>query len=218
LVISEKTGKNCFECNRCGYCCSYFGKSKTLPVFEFEIFGLIKEAKKKGITLVFVPENILLDKKSGKLFCMNYGMSVMPCPFLAKNKGVYGCSIYENRPLICRKFPLEKNPVFHGIKKHSFFDCPNLDSDKILDRLNKTDCLNNKNPKRVKEEFIGIFGKEIWKSSLNIDKIKSEISKKLKNLEKKGKTEIVSIGWIDVKSHDIIGVFEFFRQIEKRVV
>ena len=107
----KRTDNQRFECRRCGYCCSNFGKSRTLPVFEFEIPGLKERAKQEGVVLVFVPENVFLDKRSGQLFCLNYGMAVMPCPFLIENKGLHGCSIYKNRPLICRKFPLEKNPL-----------------------------------------------------------------------------------------------------------
>lgn len=208
-----------FECQRCGYCCRDFGGSKTLPVFEFEIPGLKYQAKKKKSVLVFVPENIFLDKKSGQIFCLNYGLSNMPCPFLTKNQGVFGCSIYENRPLICRKFPLEKNPLFHEITKESFFDCDNLYADKTLSCVQKeNNCLNNK---QVEKQFIEIFGKNVWNASLGVDKIKLRINKELKELEVLEKIEPVSVDWIDSKNPEIIGVFEFldkYKQTKTSVV
>lgn len=215
----KKTNNPGFECRRCGYCCSDFGKSKTLPVFEFEIPILKKQAKNKGIVLVFVPENIFLDKKSGGLFCLNYGMAVMPCPFLIKEKKFYSCSIYKNRPLICRKFPLEKNPLFHDIKKSSFFDCNYLNSERLLKFVEKENrCLNTENKKsqdKIQKLFIEIFGKGVWDSSFKVDKIKTIIKKRLKELDKQGKTEITSVDWIDVKKHNVRGVFEFLEKLKQ---
>ena len=216
----EKNLKKClFECQRCGYCCQNLGKSKTIPVFGFEIPELEKQAKKQKKALVFTPENMLLDRKSGQLFCLNYGLAIMPCPFLRKEKNktnLFGCSIYDYRPLICRKFPLEKNPFFHDLSKSMFFDCDYLNPDKILKFIkNKTGCLNNlnKKPKIMKKEFIGIFGKETWDASLKIDGIKYVINSKLEKLEREGKIDIVSMDWIDVNKYkNIIDVFEFLKK------
>ncbi len=205
--------KTTFKCKECGCCCKYFGLSKTLPVFSFEIPKLQKQAKKHNKKIIFVPENILLDKKSGILFCLNYGMANMPCPFLEQSERKSKCLVYVHRPLICKKFPLEKNPLFHEIKKGSFFDCDNLNSDKVLKYIKKKNrCLNNK---QIEKQFIEIFGKEIWKASLEIDKIKTRINKKLKRLEKSKDIDICNMDWIDIKKYKVIDVFEFL-EIQKR--
>lgn len=216
-IINKKLNGSYFKCHSCGFCCSWFGRSNTLPVFEFEIPQLEMNAKKQGIDLIFVPENVLLDKKSGNLFCLNYGMAIMPCPFLIKSNKNNLCSIYKKRPLICRKFPLEKNPLFHKIKKGIFFDCPNLDPNKAVEKLKQTGCLNKENKKyknKIKEKSIEIFGKEIWDASLSVDRLKSEINNKIKELENLGKIEICFADWVDVKKHKIMGVFEFLEKYE----
>ncbi|MFW6283062.1 MAG: YkgJ family cysteine cluster protein [Minisyncoccales bacterium] len=207
--------KNKFVCKNCGYCCRNFGKSKTLPLFEFEIPKIEEKAKNLQKTVVFIPENILIDKKSGTLFCMNYGMAVMPCPFLEKSgDNKQTCSIYPDRPLICRKFPLEKNPLFHKLKKSNFFDCDYFDSDEILKSIKKGNrCSNNE---QTKKQFTEIFGKEIWEASLTVDKIKDKLNKNLSRLEELKKIEIASGEWIDTKGKEIIGVFEFLKKIKDK--
>ena len=66
------------ECSKCGQCCSAF-----LPLTRTEFKRLRKLAKKQGI---YVHEGADVD---------------CTCPFLDGNNR---CSIYEDRPMICRLF------------------------------------------------------------------------------------------------------------------
>ena len=134
-----KNMRNKFICKGCGECCKKFGKGKnsSLPLFEWEVEQYKELAKQKGINLNISPLHYFLDKKSGFVFCLNYGMFNTPCPFLQENK----CSIYDYRALICRQFPLLNVPEIVKENKESmktnnigasdfFSHCPNFENQK----------------------------------------------------------------------------------------
>jgi len=145
-----------FKCKNCGACCRDFGKHKNLPLFEWEAEDLRKIAKERGIELNIKPtkDNIHLDKKSGEMFSLLYGMFNVPCPFHIDNK----CSIYEQRPLICRQFPLHHTPLASKDQPYgadAFLMCQNFDSE--LDFNN-----HFKETKEVKKEEIIDYLKETY--------------------------------------------------------
>ena len=77
-------------------------------------------------------------------------------------------------------------------------------------------CLNNRIRKKnqdIRKQFIDIFGKGVWDASLEIDKIKSFITKKLKDMEDQEKIDLVEVDWIDPKKYSVIGVFEFLERL-----
>lgn len=87
IIDFTKNGK----CSRCGGCCSNF-----LPLTEDEIKRL-KELASKPTT-------------EGQIKVTEAGDFIMTCPFLIMNNddcGTY-CSIYEDRPLICKSFICNK--------------------------------------------------------------------------------------------------------------
>jgi len=83
----------------------YKANERGLPLLEWEKEELEKLAKKKGITLKIEPFDLGFDKKNSLYFFIYYTLNQEPCPFLENNK----CSIYNNRPLVCRFFPLSKS-------------------------------------------------------------------------------------------------------------
>jgi Fe-S-cluster containining protein len=113
-----------FICEGCGNCCKKFGP-KGLPLFDFEKERALKIAKQLGLKLDIRPTEIV----DGKTVL--YGMFSEPCPFLKDNK----CSIYDERFLICRQFPIFSTASFKFSKISGvpeFMECPNFDCKKKL--------------------------------------------------------------------------------------
>lgn len=87
-----------FECERCPDCCTRLlnmtdGKEHGIYLAPEEIVHFPKES-------VFP-----LFRSGGKVFA--YQLATHDCPNLVtKENGHMGCKIYQNRPLICRSFPL----------------------------------------------------------------------------------------------------------------
>ncbi|MBS3097151.1 YkgJ family cysteine cluster protein [Candidatus Woesearchaeota archaeon] len=104
-----------FECRKCGNCCKvlstkplketpYFMDriiicvaNTTLPMHDWEM----GEFKKKGYDNLIVPSKIIYDLNSNKSIIIEYTLTQNNCPQLENNL----CSIYENRPLVCKSFP-----------------------------------------------------------------------------------------------------------------
>lgn len=78
-----------FSCKKCGACC----KGWTIPLFLPDLDRLIKILGPEKLFL-----NTCLSEGGYATFLLEEDGS---CPFLRLNK----CSIYRNRPLICRAFP-----------------------------------------------------------------------------------------------------------------
>lgn len=173
-----------FNCKKCGKCCRIFNSKGggTLPLFyeekkRFEI--LLENLKLKGR---FIAENILFDKISGKLFCLNWGLCTEPCIFL----GEEGCVIYEQRALICKAFPV---------------------GSEIINRDTAMSC-DSVNLKEVGS--VRYFNKETINARREIEKRKVDFFEKLEK-EGEIKIKVVG-DWIDAKNNykKIIDVEEFF--------
>ncbi|MDP3027729.1 MAG: YkgJ family cysteine cluster protein [Nanoarchaeota archaeon] len=87
LLFRNYTVAKDFKCARCGKCCRF----KVEP--SEEDIKRIKKAGKKD----FMQGKFLKRAKEDK-----------KCIFLTSKKGVVKCSIYKNRPEICRKWPNSK--------------------------------------------------------------------------------------------------------------
>ena len=127
-----------FECKQCGNCCIDFGESGFLPLHPWEAEILKKLADEKGVILNIKPKGCFFDKKHNLAFFLQYGLYNNPCPFYINNL----CSIYDNRPLVCKSFPLSRDPIM-SLKyspERGFF-------------TNFADCKNH-NPKDELKDFI----------------------------------------------------------------
>jgi len=71
-----------------------------IAVFKKEKDLLLKLAKDKGLALSIKPLRGFMGK-DGKICVFKWFIDHDECPFLLNNS----CSIYENRPLVCRAFP-----------------------------------------------------------------------------------------------------------------
>ena len=85
------------ECSKCGACCGCF-----LPLSKKEI----REIKRLVIANKIEPHKI-------PVVCMSIDLT---CPFL--DLKTHLCSIYDNRPHICRVFKCDKKPT-----PEDFSDC-----------------------------------------------------------------------------------------------
>lgn len=166
---------NKFHCKQCGECCKNFGDGDTLPLFNREKKFYEELAVQTGVDIKFVPENILLDKKSGIMFCLNWGLKGNPCPFLIGNK----CSIYNNRALICRAFPIHKIPDdIRSVNLGCFMTCINNDSKNII---------------LSRKRFEEIYSLDSIYSRLEIDKRKRFMEDKLIFLQKNNMISLVKM-------------------------
>jgi len=83
-----------FECEHCGNCC----KGNILTLLPHEVPKLTKLAQKLNLPIPNIMADTRFIKPVFKLFAT-------PCPFWTGDR----CKIYENRPLICRAYPIRPN-------------------------------------------------------------------------------------------------------------
>jgi Fe-S-cluster containining protein len=121
-----------FICTQCGECCHIREKKNFSQEeehayyrFMFNKFGiiylaslnhitinvwpeekdiLVSEAKKKNIELRIKPKRALYNLKNQELIILDYYIDHDTCPFFDKKNKL--CQIYNERPLICRSYPL----------------------------------------------------------------------------------------------------------------
>ena len=126
-------GKTVFNCTQCGECCNIREKDKGISnedeekyrQYMFNNFGIIylarltditinvwpeeaetlkNEASLRGIKLKLIPKRAIYDKSHHELIILDYFIDHDICPFFNNEDKL--CTIYEQRPLICRSYPL----------------------------------------------------------------------------------------------------------------
>lgn len=182
-----------FECKCCGVCCSNFGDAdhKYLPIFECEVDSYKKIAKTKNVKIGFKPVKYLLDKKSGIVFVYLYGMTTEPCPFLENKK----CSVYEDRAIICRQFPLLWTAKLHigdNFGASCFSECPKFNCKKEFDDKFPID--------EIQKEEIDNYLKETYENCFDSAVLSNTIGRKILEI---------------IKKHDVAGDFKL-KQIEEK--
>ncbi len=85
-----------YYCSSCSKCCN-----GNVPIHPAEAFELSKYA---GIPI----EELVQEERSKNHFWLNYDKNNLACMFLEDGQ----CSIYDRRPLVCRKFPVNFAVVF----------------------------------------------------------------------------------------------------------
>jgi len=177
-----------FKCLQCGACCKNIsGKltsSRGLPLFEWEVNKIKILAKRYKLNIKIKPIDIVLDKKSNSYFCTGYLLANEPCAFLKNNK----CLIHKNRPIICRAFPIAKNPLFlNNIPNLSCFSkCPKFNFNNFLS--NSLNLKEGKSYEISKKEIIKkykkVFDKETMAASFARDNIFRDFNNLMYNLSK----------------------------------
>lgn len=124
---NKMTKNNTFTCVKCGHCRENINNSKGLPfdptskprdnfkvtleplstgglvLFPWEREPLIKLAKKMGVKVDIRLSAGLFSKTDKSIVIVEYILHCDKCPFLSNSKT---CDIYNDRPLICRTFPI----------------------------------------------------------------------------------------------------------------
>lgn len=182
-----------FECQCCGWCCRNFGDAdhKYLPIFEWEVKNYQRIADGRKIKISFKLVRYLLDEKSGIVFVYLYGMTTQPCPFLEKNR----CSIYDDRAIICRQFPLlwtAKLHIGNTFGASCFSDCPKFNSKEEFD--------NHFPFKEISKEEIDNYLKETYGSCFDSAALSNTLGRKILDI---------------IKKHDIARDFKL-KQIEEK--
>lgn len=116
-----------FKCINCGICCGdTIKKKRHILMLKEEVDQLSNITHKKIIDF-----SSTYNDKSPYLFEMKK-KDDGKCVFLSPKNT---CSIYANRPLICRCYPFELVNQTNGIYKFSFTnECPGINSDNLLNK------------------------------------------------------------------------------------
>ncbi len=103
-IIRSGKNKN-FECKQCGRCCLLYGSC--LPAFPKDLELWEKEGRDDILAWVEFPGDLWTNQENHK--------EVDRCPWLRKfpNKNKYYCRIYDVRPEVCRKYPVDKEQALH---------------------------------------------------------------------------------------------------------
>lgn len=166
-----------FRCICCGECCRKISDEdsslKGLPLFEWEVEKIKKLAEQNKIKIDIKPIDYVFDRKSKKYFCTGYSLTQEPCPFLKDKK----CLIHKDRPIVCRAFPVARNPeFFDDVPDLSCFSkCPNFDFKAFLrESLGLEEGKDfNLSKEKLNEEYAKTFDKEIMENSLKRDSVLS---------------------------------------------
>lgn len=139
-----RCGKIPEKCSRCGECCRFeVAKSLTkeeeesvltaifrktgfiypyglsspgLDIQSYEYGRIQKLAEEKGINLELRPKKVIYDAKRQLTIVFDWLLPCTECPFLQKKNG---CSIYSERPDICKLFPDIGQKIAEVEKRHS---------------------------------------------------------------------------------------------------
>lgn len=204
-----------FECLKCGNCCKNFGSNESfsgLPLFEWEKQDFESLAKEKKIKLEITSTNTLFDKKSKQYVCLTYSMKNQPCPFLSNNM----CSNYEKRPIVCRSFPLARNPIIDDepIGMNCFMHCPNFNPRLFLqENLQMGEGKNLPiSELKISGEYKKIFGEKILVYEAMHSNIWKYIKDKIRELEEE---EIVDFENVKINPSPFknISFFDFLVKI-----
>ncbi len=204
-----------FSCNGCGWCCKNFGDLGWLPVYNWEKEFLETKAKERGISLKFVPVDLILDKRTNSAICFQFGMKNEPCPFLTTDNK---CSIYESRPLVCRAYPLAQEVLLRDPPKFdlsSFGHCENLDvKELMIKHFGVIEGIENKMKKsEMVRKYIEAFG---YDPLISIEKggiLKRLADMQMKNLITNRIVKLRKIGKYDYDKYQPIDILSFFKKI-----
>jgi len=128
-------------CNRCGGCCKIrenfrmdvvdeltikqkvYARTRVLYLYPMNRYTislsneekarLERIAKERNISISILPKKVIYDVKTDKAVVWDWFVDHEICPFL---KGDNECTIYEDRPEICRMFPEIKNEQMFEIQ------------------------------------------------------------------------------------------------------
>ncbi len=205
-----------FKCKKCGSCCRNLRDKNTdfvgLPLFEWEAKELKKLAKERGIKINIEPADIVFEEKSKLYPCAKFLLKQESCPFLLNDK----CTIYSKAPIVCKAFPLQKNPLIskNECDFSAFIECKNFDFRKFFKssfNLSEGDEYRISREK-ITSEYLKTFGEEILVYATIQGLINSYIIQSITHLIKEGKIKLTSISSTDTKKYPVTPFFEFLKK------
>lgn len=200
-----------FECKKCGHCCINMGEKNYLPLWEWEVDRLKELAEKKGISINIRPVDMMLDKRTNLSVSMQYQIRA-PCPFLINNE----CSIYKERPLICKSFPMVNDVYFSGNTIDlDIGDCNAFTSEEYKFAIKGTiEDGKFEIPKgELKKRYINFFGEEIFYYSVLMHQIKAYALTILKHMIENKMIKFRKISKFDYDKYNSVPIFEFAKRL-----
>jgi Fe-S-cluster containining protein len=158
-----------------------------------ELDKLKKKCEKTGLSL------------SGFVFCLEYGMFNQPCPFLENNK----CSIYNNRALVCRQFPIFYVPQFNPTGTFGgdcFLKCQHFENKKQLDDNFKVGSRNS--AQDIIDYLKEVYG-ECYDYALQSNALKKFLADFLQTMIKQKQIKLREISKFDLSKYKVMSFFDF---------
>lgn len=100
----------------------------TISLTHDEAVRMAAEAKKRKITLKIFPKKVLYDPKTHKAVVFDWFVDHDVCPFL---EGKNNCTIYADRPKICKDFP------FHHLENSGLDEIKTFISERKFELLDE---------------------------------------------------------------------------------
>lgn len=129
-----------FVCRGCGKCCRNIkqgdsessetdmvkvmdDKGTGIPVMDWELDRIRAGADRLGVFVDLVPHHVLLSSKDD-IIVATWSLNHNVCPFIGEDRR---CRIYEDRPMVCRAYPLSMKRGADGSKGVVVStDCPGV--------------------------------------------------------------------------------------------
>ncbi|MEM2990114.1 MAG: YkgJ family cysteine cluster protein, partial [Halobacteria archaeon] len=127
-----------FQCRKCGHCCRNLKRLRrledigadkrplyileediSLSLYEWEVEDFQLAGEKLGKRISVIPVLICIDQLSNTPLSLIWNILDSDCPFLSESNL---CLIYEQRPIICRIFPVRVSGIFLRTSRLKFSD------------------------------------------------------------------------------------------------
>jgi len=156
-----------------------------LPVFDWETGKIKEEARKKGKYASLRPLWVAIDYKDRPVVVM-WNLDHNDCPFLEENK----CTIYGNRPTICRSFPVTDSGLMQAMKRAASIRVASSTACRCWKE--QIPDMGKMTVNEMYKFFYGIFG-DSYKAALEYDMQMVFIVRIIQDLVDKGKIKPVYI-------------------------
>lgn len=187
-----------FQCIKCGKCCKNLKQVnenipyKGLLIFEWEAHILTQKAQDLGIKISILTGHSFYDQKSNQLIVLHWVLNHENCPFLSERNE---CLIYEDRPLICKLFPIENSGLFErAILNQPLvrMDLMGCSQKEFFSKL-KEEIGDKKTFEEASKRVYEVFG-EHYLASLQFDLVNYWIHEQVKEMEAKRLIKILRQG------------------------
>jgi len=186
-----------FVCSNCGDCCRDFGYGPGLNLFQWEAKMFDEH----------YPFPTLYDKKHKQTIALFWNSRMNNCPLLNKNK----CMKYDNRPLVCKAFPLLNSGLISG---KEFVISSGCSQEKLLQKIAKK--INSEKNESKRIELMKEAFDDTILALIQLELTRDFIYKEIDKMEDKGLIKIDdSVTGITEKVVDVFDLMLKIRYISK---